>query len=86
MKEIQAQPEQEFRERIDEFARLRNYTFSDAKERIIRAILKKRIKYGDYYCPCKARTVLENVCPCKETRNGSVELYGKCSCNLFWKR
>jgi ferredoxin-thioredoxin reductase catalytic subunit len=83
---VRADPELELRERIEEFARLRNYTFSDSKERVIQAILKKQEKYGDFYCPCKARTVLENVCPCKEAREGSVELNGKCSCSLFWKR
>jgi ferredoxin-thioredoxin reductase catalytic subunit/predicted RNA-binding Zn-ribbon protein involved in translation (DUF1610 family) len=83
---VQADPEQEFRERIDEIARLRNYTFNDSKERVIRALLRKREKYGDFYCPCKAKVVLANICPCEETRNGSVELYGKCSCSLFWKR
>jgi len=78
--------ELELRERIEEFARLRNYTFSDLKEPVVQALLEKREKYGDFYCPCKAKTVLENVCPCKETRDGDVELKGKCSCRLFWKR
>lgn len=78
--------ESELRERIEEFARLRNYTFSDFKEPVIQALLEKRERYGDFYCPCKARTVLENVCPCKETREGDVEHRGKCSCRLFWKR
>ena len=78
--------EVELRERVEEFARLRNYGFSDFKERVIQALLKKQEIYGDFYCPCKAKTVLENVCPCKETREGDVELNGKCSCRLFWKR
>lgn len=86
MKAQQTDPERELRERIDEIARLRNYTFSDSKERIIQAILRKREKHGDFYCPCKARLVPENICPCKETRDGSVELHARCSCNLFWKR
>jgi ferredoxin-thioredoxin reductase catalytic subunit len=78
--------EVELRERIEEFARLRNYTFNDFKERVIQALLDKQEKYGDFYCPCKARTVGENICPCKETREGDVELKGSCSCRLFWKR
>lgn len=78
--------ELELRERIEEFARLRNYTFSDFKEPVIQALLAKREKYGDFYCPCKTRTVVENVCPCNETRESDVELKGKCSCRLFWKR
>jgi ferredoxin-thioredoxin reductase catalytic subunit len=79
------EPEREIRERADEFARLRNYTFNDLKERIIQALLKRREKYGDFYCPCKASIVKENICPCKETRDGSVEIFGRCTCQLFWK-
>ena len=76
----------ELRERIEEFARLRSYTFSDFKERVIQALLEKQEKYGDFYCPCKTKEVLENVCPCEETREGDVEVKGSCSCRLFWKR
>lgn len=83
---VSVDKETELRERIEEFARLRNYTFNDLKERVIQALLEKQDKYGDFYCPCKARTVLENVCPCKETRDGDVEVKGNCSCRLFWKR
>ena len=79
-------PELELRERVEEFAHLRNYTFSGFKEPVIRALLEKHERYGDFYCPCKARTVPENICPCKETREGDVELRGKCSCRLFWKQ
>ena len=76
----------ELRERIEAFARLRNYKFRNFKEPVIQALLEKREKYGDFYCPCKVRTVLENICPCKETREGDVEVNGSCSCCLFWKR
>ena len=79
-------PEREVRERVEEFARLRNYGFNESKERVIQALLEKRQKFGDFYCPCKSRTVLENVCPCKETRDGSVEARGRCACGLFWRQ
>ena len=82
---VSEDPEKEVRERADEFARLRNYQFNELKERIIQALIKKQEKYGDFYCPCKARTIIENVCPCKETRDGSVETKGRCTCGLFWK-
>jgi ferredoxin-thioredoxin reductase catalytic subunit len=79
--------ELELRERIEEFARLRNYDFNDTyKEPVIQALLQKRERSGDFYCPCKARTIAENLCPCKETREGDVELNGCCSCRLFWKK
>ena len=78
-------PETEIRQRAGEFARIRNYRLNELKEPIIQALVKKRQKYGDFYCPCKARIVLENVCPCKETRTGSVETRGRCTCGLFWR-
>jgi len=80
------EPELELRERIEEFARLRNYTFSEVKEHVIQSLLEKRDKYGDFYCPCKTKEVVENICPCEETRVGDVEVNGCCGCCLFWKR
>ena len=80
------EPELELRERIEEFARLRNYTFSEAKEQVIQSLLEKRDKYGDFYCPCKTKEMIENICACEETREGEVEINGCCSCCLFWKR
>jgi len=83
---VSEDPEKEVRERANEFARIRDYQFNELKERIIQALIKKQEKYGDFYCPCKARTIIENVCPCKETRDGSVETKGRCTCGLFWKK
>jgi ferredoxin-thioredoxin reductase catalytic subunit len=83
---VSVEPEKEIRERTDEFARLRNYRFNELQERIIQALIRKREKNGDFFCPCKARLVLENVCPCKETRDGAVEDRGRCTCGLFWKQ
>jgi len=80
------EPELELRERIEEFARLRNYKFNEVKEHVIQSLLEKRDKYGDFYCPCKTKNVLETICPCEETREGDVEINGCCSCCLFWKQ
>jgi len=82
---VSREPELELRERIEEFARLRNYKFSAVKEHVIQSLLEKRAKYGDFYCPCKTKNVLENICPCEETREGDVEVNGCCTCCLFWK-
>jgi len=82
---VSREPELELRERIEEFARVRNYKFSEVKENVIQSLLEKRDKYGDFYCPCKTKNVLENVCPCEETREGDVEVNGCCTCCLFWK-
>lgn len=75
-KKASLDPETEIRQRADEFARIRNYRFRDLKEPIIQALVKKHQKYGDFYCPCKARTVLENVCPCKQTVSKALTQIG----------
>lgn len=78
-------PEEEIRARVENFARLRGYHFNEMKEPLIEALLKKYERYGDFYCPCKIDNIPENVCPCLETRQGSVERNGRCHCGLFWK-
>ncbi|MEN3202773.1 MAG: ferredoxin-thioredoxin reductase catalytic domain-containing protein [Atribacterota bacterium] len=78
-------PEEEIRSRVENFARLRGYYFNEMKEPLIEALLKKYERYGDFYCPCKIDNIPENVCPCLETRQGSVERNGRCHCGLFWK-
>lgn len=78
-------PEEEIRARIENFAQLRNYKFNELKEPLVEGLLKKHERYGDFYCPCKIDNIPENVCPCLETRQGSVERDGRCHCGLFWK-
>lgn len=77
--------EEEIRQRIENFARFRGYHFNEMKESLIGGLLKKHERYGDFYCPCKIDNIPENVCPCLETRSGSVEKNGRCHCGLFWK-
>lgn len=77
--------EEEIRTRVENFARLRGYRFNEMKEPLIEALLKKHERYGDFYCPCKIDNIPENICPCLETRRGSVEREGRCHCGLFWK-
>jgi len=78
-------PEEEIRARMENFARLRGYKFNELKEPLVEGLLKKYERYGDFYCPCKIDNIPENVCPCLETRQGSVERNGRCHCGLFWK-
>ena len=72
------EPEQEIRSRVDNYARLRNYTFTKEKEEIIEGLLGKYEQFGDFYCPCRFDNIPENVCPCLETRQGAVRRDGKC--------
>lgn len=77
--------ENEIRDRVDEYARLRGYVFNDMKEELIQGMLGKNRRFGDFYCPCRMEHVEEYQCPCKPTRGGEVERNGKCYCGLYWK-
>jgi ferredoxin-thioredoxin reductase catalytic chain len=58
-------------------------------EGIIKSLIERRKKFGDFYCPCRVVTKnkakdSEIVCPCVYHR-GEIELQGHCLCNLFVK-
>lgn len=76
----------EIRARVDEYARLKGYTFNDMKEELIEGLIGKNKLFGDFYCPCRMLHVPEFMCPCKPTRGGDVDRDGKCYCGLFWKK
>ena len=71
-------PETEIRNRSENFARLRGYTFNEDKELVIEGLIGKHDMYGDFYCPCKFDNVPENICPCLETRMNYVRKEGHC--------
>jgi len=78
--------EAEIRERVDEYARIKGYSFNEMKEEVIQGLLGKRRRFGDFYCPCRMHHVPEYQCPCKPTRGGDVDRDGKCYCGFFWKK
>lgn len=54
---------------------------------VLNALLKRKEKHGDLYCPCRVITGnkekdKEIICPCVFHR-GEIELQGKCKCELF---
>lgn len=71
-------PEEEINNRIEEFARLRGYVFSEDRELVVEGLLQKKDSYGDFYCPCRYDNIPENICPCLETRMGKVKKEGHC--------
>jgi ferredoxin-thioredoxin reductase catalytic subunit len=78
--------EKEIRERAEEYARLRGYSFNDMKEDVIEGLIGKNKRFGDFYCPCRMLHVPEYQCPCQPTRAGDVDKNGKCYCGFFLKR
>ena len=83
---VDAHSENEIRDRAENFARLRDYEFSDVKEEIIEGLVGKQRLFGDFYCPCRMLHTPEYQCPCKPTRGGDVERDGRCYCGFFWKK
>ncbi|MCX6090484.1 MAG: hypothetical protein NTX88_09005 [Candidatus Atribacteria bacterium] len=77
--------EEEIHQRVDNFARLRGYHFNEMKEAVVKGLLSKNQRFGDFYCPCRIDNIPENICPCLFTRQGDVEKNGKCHCGLYWK-
>lgn len=71
-------PLEEILERIENYARLRGYVFQENKQEIVDGLLAKHAQYGDFFCPCRFDNVQENVCPCRETRQGYVNREGSC--------
>lgn len=72
------QPLDEIIERIEAFAKLRNFTFNEDREDLVAGLLKKKETYGDFYCPCRFENTPENICPCHQTRMGFVQKNGNC--------
>jgi ferredoxin-thioredoxin reductase catalytic subunit len=65
-------------ERISEFVNEYGLTAEGRKKlRIIESLKRNYDKYGHAYCPCKIEKSSDNICPCKEYRDG-----GECICGL----
>ena len=72
------EPSQEIYNRVDNFARLRGYTFNEDRELVLEGLVGKYNLYGDFYCPCRFENIPDNVCPCLETRMNEVRKLGHC--------
>ena len=62
---------------IEEFAMKHGLKFTERKDRLIDAILKK-----DGFCPCRKEKKSENICPCEYALK-DIMRNGKCLCGLF---
>lgn len=71
-------PETEIRNRSENFARLRGYTFNEDKELVLEGLVDKNKLYGDFYCPCRFENIPEHICPCLPTRSNEVRKFGHC--------
>lgn len=78
--------EQEIRDRVENYARLKGYVFNEMKEDVLEGLIGKQKRFGDFYCPCRMLHTPEYQCPCKPTRGGDVDRNGKCYCGFFWKK
>ncbi|HUW99712.1 MAG: ferredoxin-thioredoxin reductase catalytic domain-containing protein [Phycisphaerae bacterium] len=56
-------------------------------EALLDGLVRRKERFGDYYCPCRVVTGNEetdraNVCPCK-THEEEIARAEKCHCGLF---
>ena len=54
---------------------------------LLEGLVRRRAKFGDYYCPCRIVTGnpdidRRNVCPCA-THEEEIARTGKCHCGLY---
>jgi ferredoxin-thioredoxin reductase catalytic subunit len=54
---------------------------------LIEGLVRRKAKFGDYYCPCRivtgnAETDRHNVCPCT-THQAEIAENGKCHCGMY---
>ncbi len=79
--------------KYEEYARENNFVLNKDKKylnNIVRAILNKKNKLGDFYCPCRVMTGdsaqdKKIVCPCIFHKE-EIEKSGCCKCRLFFKK
>jgi ferredoxin-thioredoxin reductase catalytic subunit len=77
------EPLEEITQRVEAFARLRNYEFNENMVLVMEGLMGKWKAYGDFYCPCRFDNLPENLCPCREARMNWVRKEGECRCGLF---
>ena len=56
-------------------------------EALIKGLVRRKMEFGDYYCPCRVvtgntETDHANVCPC-ETHEDEIARTGQCHCGLY---
>ncbi|MGV8152265.1 MAG: ferredoxin-thioredoxin reductase catalytic domain-containing protein [Candidatus Nanoarchaeia archaeon] len=87
---LTGETEEELRKSAEEYAKLVGIKMNP-NEKIVKgilvAMLLKKQKNGELYCPCRMVTQnkekdKEIICPCVYHR-GEIELQNHCHCNLF---
>lgn len=84
--------EADLRRRIESFAKEHGYGISKDAPKVISGLLKRKEKYGNFYCPCRVVHLVESIedeqvnkgieCPCRFVHE-EVAAKGRCHCNLF---
>lgn len=85
--------EQELLEISQKHAASHNEMMNNDKGRVkwvLQGLLANRAKYGELYCPCRARTGdkakdKKIICPCL-MHTEEVQKHGHCLCNFFLRK
>jgi ferredoxin-thioredoxin reductase catalytic subunit len=70
-------------ESVGEFCKTAGYSLSPEANEILADIVRLKRLTGDFYCPCQTQHTPETVCVCQAVRNGLVDVFGACFCNLI---
>jgi ferredoxin-thioredoxin reductase catalytic chain len=88
--ELNSKNEKELKESAEDYAKKVGIQLNSDKKQfdwIADALLKRKEKFGEIYCPCRVITGnkekdKEIICPCIFHR-GEIELQGHCKCDFF---
>lgn len=72
---------------LESYAKEKGYTLGARTDLVIEGLMKRREKFGEYYCPCRIPRgepgeVEWMICPCTKMHE-EVQVGGKCTCSLF---
>ena len=82
----------ELKTRLVDFAKDHGYEMTDDADKIIDALVNRKKKFGEQYCPCRLvrtdnskESIDHNkkiICPCVFLHDEMLK-QGRCHCNLF---
>lgn len=83
---------EEVRRRLEKYLEGKTFYFNpdpDIVDSVIKAIVKRRAKFGEDYCPCRVVTGDKEkdaaiICPCVYHEQ-EIDETGRCHCYLFAK-
>ena len=71
------------RDRLTTYCEANSCHLSPDADSLIKDIVQMKCITGEYYCPCQTQRIPETICVCKPVRNGMIDIFGACFCDLI---